>query len=99
MLRERQGDLFWDGFMPARGQTATGCFGPGLPPAGIRTASSGPADDPPDSSGDAGDGEVPLEDAARSEREYVRQRLREELGREPTDEELDEWLRQHTEGY
>ncbi|HEX8143229.1 MAG TPA: hypothetical protein VF553_11580 [Pyrinomonadaceae bacterium] len=40
-----------------------------------------------------------LEDAARDEREYVRERLREELGREPTPEELDEWLRQHTEGY
>jgi hypothetical protein len=25
--------------------------------------------------------------------------LRQELGREPTEEELDEWLRQHTEGY
>ena len=40
-----------------------------------------------------------LEDAARDEREYVRQRLLEELGREPTQSELDEWLRQHTEGY
>lgn len=40
-----------------------------------------------------------LEDAARSERDYVRQRLREELRREPTEQELDEWLRQHTEGY
>ena len=40
-----------------------------------------------------------LDDAAQSEREYVRSRLREELKREPTDEELDEWLRQHTEGY
>jgi hypothetical protein len=43
--------------------------------------------------------ETPLDDAAQSEREYVRQRLREELKREPTDSELDEWLRQHTEGY
>ena len=40
-----------------------------------------------------------LEEAARGEREYVRERLREELGREPTQQELDEWLRQHTEGY
>ena len=46
-----------------------------------------------------GDTDTPLEDAARLEREYVRQRLREELQREPTEEELDEWLRQHTEGY
>lgn len=40
-----------------------------------------------------------LEDAARSERDYLRQRLREELGREPTEQELDDYLRQHTEGY
>ena len=40
-----------------------------------------------------------LEDAARTERDYLRQRLREELGREPSEDELDEWLRQHTEGY
>ncbi|HEV2706806.1 MAG TPA: hypothetical protein VGV59_12835 [Pyrinomonadaceae bacterium] len=40
-----------------------------------------------------------LEDAARGEREYVRERLRGELGREPTEEELNEWLREHTEGY
>ena len=43
--------------------------------------------------------DAPLEDAARSEREYVRQRLREELQREPTEEEVDQWLRRHTEGY
>ena len=45
------------------------------------------------------DDETPLDDAAQSEREYVRERLREELKREPTEVELDEWLRQHTEGY
>jgi hypothetical protein len=43
--------------------------------------------------------ETPLDDAAQSERAYVRERLREELKREPTETELDEWLRQHTEGY
>lgn len=43
--------------------------------------------------------ETGLEDAARTERDYVRERLREELGREPSEQELDEWLRQHTEGY
>ncbi|HEX8843803.1 MAG TPA: hypothetical protein VF791_04130 [Pyrinomonadaceae bacterium] len=48
---------------------------------------------------DPEDRDAPLDDAARSEREYVRQRLREELKREPTEQELDEWLRQHTEGY
>jgi len=40
-----------------------------------------------------------LDDAARDEREFIRGPLREELEREPTDEEVDEWLRQHTEGY
>lgn len=40
-----------------------------------------------------------LDDAARGEQEYVRRRLREELGREPSEEEMDEWLREHTEGY
>lgn len=45
------------------------------------------------------DDEKTLEDAARSEREYVRRRLRQEWEREPTEEELDEWLRRHTEGY
>lgn len=40
-----------------------------------------------------------LEDVADNEREYVRGLLKESLGREPTDEELDEWLREHTEGY
>lgn len=36
---------------------------------------------------------------AETEHEYLHKRLREELGREPTESELDEWLRQHTEGY
>lgn len=40
-----------------------------------------------------------LGDAARAEHEFLHQRLRQELGREPTEEELDEWLREHTEGY
>jgi len=40
-----------------------------------------------------------LEDIAQTEHEYLHERLREDLGREPTEEELDEWLRQHTEGY
>ena len=40
-----------------------------------------------------------LADAARDEREVARERLRQELNRDPTDEEIDEWLRQQTEGY
>jgi DNA-directed RNA polymerase specialized sigma subunit len=41
----------------------------------------------------------PLAETGRKEREYVRRRLRAELGREPDDNEIDEWLRAHTEGY
>ena len=51
---------------------------------------------------DAGEDEVggdTLEDAVRDEVELPRERLRVELGREPSDEEIREWLRQHTEGY
>lgn len=49
--------------------------------------------------GEAVGGEGTLEDAARREREYLRERLRNEMGREPSEEELSEWLRRHTEGY
>jgi hypothetical protein len=48
--------------------------------------------------GTTGGGES-LEDAARDEREVAAGRLREELGHDPSDEEIDEWLRHHTEGY
>ena len=51
------------------------------------------------SAGAPDDAESTLDDAARSERDYVRERLRDELKREPTESELDEWLRRHTEGY
>jgi hypothetical protein len=40
-----------------------------------------------------------LEDVAEREHAYLHERLRAELGREPTEQELSEWLRQHTEGY
>lgn len=40
-----------------------------------------------------------LGEIAETEHEYLQQRLRDELGREPSEDELDEWLRQHTEGY
>jgi hypothetical protein len=45
------------------------------------------------------DKDAGLQDAVRDEQEYVRQRLLEELKREPSEEEIDEWLREHTEGY
>jgi hypothetical protein len=40
-----------------------------------------------------------LDETAESEHEYLHEKLRAELGREPTEEELDEWLRRHTESY
>jgi hypothetical protein len=40
-----------------------------------------------------------LSEVAETEHKYLHERLRQELGREPTEQELDEWLRQHTEGY
>ncbi len=46
-----------------------------------------------------GQGGESLADAARDEREVAAGRLRDELGRDPSDEEIDEWLRRHTEGY
>ncbi len=33
------------------------------------------------------------------EREVIRERARETLGREPTEEEMAEWLQDHVEGY
>ncbi len=52
----------------------------------------------PDS--DAGEDEgSSLEELSRDEHEVPRQRLRDELKREPSEEELNDWLRCHTEGY
>jgi hypothetical protein len=48
--------------------------------------------------GDAG-AHNSLEDAARDEHEHALARLREELKRDPTEDEINEWLRQQTEGY
>ena len=41
----------------------------------------------------------PPAEAAKVEEEFIRETLRIELGREPTSDEVDEWLREHTEGY
>ena len=58
-----------------------------------------PAGDAGDETSDEPEGGGTLEDAARGEQEYLRERLRKELGREPSEAELSEWLRRHTEGY
>jgi hypothetical protein len=43
--------------------------------------------------------ESELSEVAEKEEHFVRERLSEELGRPPTQEEVDEWLREHTESY
>ncbi len=40
-----------------------------------------------------------LESLVNEEQLYARRQAREELGREPTQKEIDEWLDAHTEGY
>lgn len=40
-----------------------------------------------------------LKQVAREEEEFIRQTLKQNLGREPTEDEVSEWLREHTEGY
>jgi len=49
-------------------------------------------DSPSDASND-------LVSIATDERDFVRETLRAELGRDPSEEELNEWLREHTESY
>jgi hypothetical protein len=45
------------------------------------------------------DQESNLSDIAAEEETFVRDQLTLELGRVPTKEEVDEWLREHTESY
>lgn len=47
----------------------------------------------------SGDPENDLASVASDEREFARETLAGELGRDPTEEELNEWLREHTESY
>ena len=58
-----------------------------------------PPENEQDKASEVADEQNKLEDVAQTEHAYLHRRLREDLGREPTEEELDEWLRQHTEGY
>jgi hypothetical protein len=44
-------------------------------------------------------GDDSLQDLAREQPELARERLTRELGREPTEDEIDDWLRRQTEGY
>jgi hypothetical protein len=86
------------GFMLTPHQGIEVSSDPGVYPNNREAAfrlSDAPAEEAPEPD----DADAPLDDAAQGERDYVRERLREELKREPTEDELDEWLRQHTEGY
>lgn len=69
--------------------------------AGMMRGISAAGSDAPSTEGtpEGESSEPELEEVAREEHEYVRRRLREELKREPTEEEMDDWLRQQTEGH
>jgi hypothetical protein len=54
--------------------------------------------DPSREDGDAG-GDDSLQDLAREQGDFARERLSGELGRDPTEDEIDDWLRRQTEGY
>lgn len=82
--------------MPAVPASRSHELSPGQFPAFDAAHAKEAEDESPSAGGGTGDA---LEDAARRERDYVRERLKEELRREPTDEEVSEWLRRHTEGY
>jgi hypothetical protein len=44
-------------------------------------------------------GDDSLQDLVRDERELARESAQRELGREPNEDEIDDWLRRQTEGY
>jgi hypothetical protein len=44
-------------------------------------------------------GDDSLQDLAREQRDLARERLTGELGRDPAEDEIDDWLRRQTEGY
>jgi DNA-directed RNA polymerase specialized sigma subunit len=54
--------------------------------------------DPSKEDRDAG-GDDSLKDLAREQQDLARERLSGELGRDPTEDEIDDWLRRQTEGY
>jgi DNA-directed RNA polymerase specialized sigma subunit len=44
-------------------------------------------------------GDDSLQDLSREQLDLARERLSRELGRDPTEDEIDDWLRRQTEGY
>jgi hypothetical protein len=59
--------------------------------------------EPPHADADPDDeervGDDSLQDLSREQRDLARERLGGELGRDPNDDEIDDWLRRQTEGY
>lgn len=55
--------------------------------------------DTSDEERDARGGDDSLQDLSREQRDLARERLSAELGREPEEGEIDDWLRRQTEGY
>lgn len=53
----------------------------------------------PFSSDEATNGDSSLQSLVNEEQTFARERLREESGREPTQEEINRWLSAQTEGY
>lgn len=51
------------------------------------------------STGTPAENDSSLEALVREEQSLARERLREKLGREPSQAEADQWLREQTEGY
>jgi hypothetical protein len=47
----------------------------------------------------SGEGDDSLQGLSREQRDYAREALSRELGRDPTEDEIDDWLRRQTEGY
>lgn len=65
-----------------------------------KNSSEQTSDELPASSTDAPpENDSSLEALVREEQSIARERLREELGREPTQKEADDWLSEQTEGY
>lgn len=54
--------------------------------------------DPSNEERDAGRDDS-LQDLSREQRDLARERLSGELGRDPNEDEIDDWLRRQTEGY
>lgn len=62
-------------------------------------ANNSEAAEPTINSDEPAENDSSLQALINEEQSFVRQRLREETGREPTQAEIDRWLSEQTEGY